>query len=146
MNDKIEMQTELNRYYSLWKDGNAMYEEWAKSHGLSSNVVLVLYSFFDGNEIITQKSISKKWCIPKQTVNTILKDFTKKGYIEMYSLEDDKRNKAICLTESGKDFASKIINELRKKEEYVTEKTGIEKLKQMNDTTELFIKYFREEV
>ena len=37
-----------------------------------------LYSFYESNGRCTQKMISEKWNIPKQTVNTILKDFQKK--------------------------------------------------------------------
>lgn len=143
MNDKMKM--ELERYYSLWKDCNAMYEEWSKEQGLSSNGVLVLYSFYEGNEVCTQKSISQKWCIPKQTVNTILKDFLRKGYVEMFSQPEDKRNKLIRLTASGRRFASDIIGKLQKKEMYVMEKMGLEGIISMNDKTEQFITLFREE-
>ena len=81
------IQRELQRYYSLWKDGNAMYEEWAKAHGLSSNGVLVLYSLHNDNGECTQKSISQKWYIPKQTVNTKLKDLQTK------MRDDDQKKK-----------------------------------------------------
>lgn len=137
------IQRELQRYYSLWKDGNAMYEEWAKAHGLSSNGVLVLYSLHNDNGECTQKSISQKWCIPKQTVNTILKDFLNKGYVEMTSDLEDKRNKLVCLTESGKEFAGDIIAKLQNRETYVIEKMGLENIIVMNNNTELFIKLFK---
>ena len=55
MNNHENMQMQLQRYYSLWKDCTAMYEEWAKAQGLSSNGVLVLYSFCEGNGECTQK-------------------------------------------------------------------------------------------
>ena len=95
------MIIQLQRYYALWKECTAMYEEWSKDQGLSSNGVFVLHSFYESNGRCTQKMISEKWNIPKQTVNTILKDFQKKGYINMVSDDSDKRNKLICLTESG---------------------------------------------
>ena len=53
--------------------------------------------------------ISEKWHIPKQTVNTILKDFQNKGYVEMVSSEDDKRNKIVCLTEAGKKLVFCLV-------------------------------------
>ena len=79
------MIIQLQRYYALWKECTAMYEEWSKDQGLSSNGVFALYSFYESNGRCTQKMISEKWNIPKQTVNTILKDFQKKGYINMVS-------------------------------------------------------------
>lgn len=144
MSETKNVLIELQRYYTLWKDCTAMYEEWSKDQGLSSNGVFVLYSFYEGDGTCTQKMISEKWCIPKQTVNTILKDFQKKGYVEMVSMPEDKRNKLIRLTKSGKLFADDIIGKLHKKEIYVIEKMGLNNIKNMNNNTELFIRLFRE--
>lgn len=115
MKIKNEMLEQLQRYYALWKESNAIYEEWVKTQGISSNSPLVLYSFYDGSEVYTQKSISQKWYIPKQTVNTILKDFAERGFIEMLSILEDKHNKAIRLTPAGKLFVDTIIAKLQKK-------------------------------
>ena len=123
------MIIQLQRYYALWKECTAMYEEWSKDQGLSSNRVFALYSFYESNGRCTQKMISEEWNISKQTVNTILKDFQKKGYINMVSDDSDKRNKLICLTESGM---------------YVIEKMGLENIESLNDNTELFIRLFKE--
>lgn len=144
MNQNKNVLAELQRYYALWKDSTAMYEEWSKEQGLSSNGVLLLYSFHEEDGSCTQKMLSEKWCIPKQTVNTILKDFEKKGYVEMVSMPNDKRNKQICLTEEGKLYAADIVTKLHEKESYVISQMGIGNIKSMNDNTELFIKLFRE--
>ena len=119
------MIIQLQRYYALWKECTAMYEEWSKDQGLSSNGVFALYSFYESNGRCTQKMISEKWNIPKQTVNTILKDFQKKGYINMVSDDSD-------------------IEKLHSKEIYVIEKMGLENIESLNDNTELFIRLFKE--
>ena len=145
MNKNKNVLSELQRYYALWKDSTAMYKEWSKEQGLSSNGVLLLYSFHEEDSSYTQKMLSEKWCIPKQTVNMILKDFEKKGYVEMVPMPNDKRNKQICLTEKGKLYAANIVTKLHEKESYVIAQRGIGNIKSMNDNTELFIKLFREE-
>ncbi len=144
MNKKNEMLEQLQRYYALWKESNAIYEEWAKKQGLSSNGLLILYSLYDDSEGCTQKTISQKWCIPKQTVNTILKDFAKRGFIEMLSTQEDKRNKAIQLTLTGRLFAGNIMEKLQSKELCVMEKIGLERITDMNDNLALFIQLFLE--
>lgn len=143
MHNQEKMQEQLQRYYTLWKDCTTAYEEWAKTQGLSSNSVLVLYSFYSGEECCTQKSISQKWCIPKQTVNTILKDFQKKGYVEMAMMQEDKRNKLLRLTNSGKKLADEVIEKLRRKETCVMEAMGLEKIICLNDNLEQFTELFR---
>lgn len=139
------MLTEWQRYYALWRESNTMYEEWTKEQGLSMNGYLILYSFYDEEEAPTQKSISRKWMIPKQTVNTILKDFMQKGYVETISMPEDRRNKLLRLTESGKQYADAIIEKLQEKEFYVMQEMGLETIAGMNDKMEQFIKIFRKE-
>lgn len=143
MSKNENMMAQLQRYYSLWKDCNAMYENWAKEQGLSSNGVLVLYSFYENDGNCTQKAISEKWNIPKQTVNTILKDFLSCGYVEMFSMPEDKRNKIVRLTESGKNFAQNVIGKLHEKEIYVLKKMGFKNIKNLNDNLESFIRLFK---
>lgn len=143
MEDKMIMAEQLQRYYMLWRESNAMYEDWSKAHGLSLNSVLILYSFHE-DEVCTQKMISQKWVIAKQTVNTILKDFEKQGFVRLIPIDTDKRNKLIRLTPEGKQFADTIISELHTMELYVMDKMGSERMTSLNDNLELFIKLFRQ--
>ncbi len=143
MNNKESKFEQLQRFYALWKEGNAMYEEWAKKRGLSSNSVLVLYSLYELKENCTQKSISQKWSIPKQTINTILKEFSANGYIELLTDKEDKRNKLITLTPKGRTYAGEIIEALHKRELFAMNQMGLDNVTRMNDDTELFINLFR---
>mgnify|MGYP004473311977 CR=1 FL=1 len=138
-----EMITEWKRYYSLWRECNLMYEEWSKEQGLSMNGYMILYSFYDETDVPTQKSISQRWMIPKQTVNTILKDYIQRGFIETVSMPEDKRNKILKLTESGKAYADGIIGKLQEKEVFVMQELGIENIAKMNDIMRDFIGLFR---
>ncbi len=143
MNNKKAKLEQLQRYYALWKEGNAIYEEWAKLYGLSLNNVLVLYSLYESKGSCTQKSISHEWSIPKQTINTILKGLSANGYIKLSSDTADKRSKLLKLTPKGKAYASEIIEALHKRELFVINRMGLNAITQMNDETELFIKLFR---
>ena len=58
-----------------------MYEDWAKAHGASVNSLLVLSAIHEGMGDCTQKKISQRWRIPKQTVNSVLKNFERKELI-----------------------------------------------------------------
>lgn len=141
-NKELEFE-QLQRFYALWKESNTIYEEWARKRGLSSNSVLVLYSLYELKENCTQKSISQKWSIPKQTVNTILKEFSVNGYIELLTDKEDKRNKLITLTPKGKAYAGEIIEALHKRELFAIDRMGLENVTRMNDYTELFNNLFQ---
>ena len=77
--DNLLLTKELDRFYYLWRESIAIYEDWAKQYGLSNNVVMVMESIYNNRENCTPSSISHKWFIPKQTLNSILRDFEKNG-------------------------------------------------------------------
>lgn len=84
-----------------------LYGEWAKRHGMSYNAMTVLYAL-NREDGCTQKQITNGWMIPKQTVNTIIKDLERKGYIRCEGSEG-KKEKKIFFTESGKDYAQACL-------------------------------------
>ena len=143
MNNKEEKFEQLQRFYALWREENAVYDDWAREQGLSSNSALILYTLYEEKENCTQKSISQMWSIPKQTVNTILKEFSANGYIELSADKKDKRNKLIMLTPKGNAYAGKIVESLRKRALFAIDQMGLENITRMNDDTELFISLFK---
>ena len=143
MDHKEEKFEQLQRFYALWREENAMYDDWTREQGLSSNSALILYSLYEAEESCTQKSISQMWSIPKQTVNTILKEFSANGYIELSADKKDKRNKLIMLTPKGNAYAGKIVESLRKRELFAIDQMGLENITRMNNDTELFISLFK---
>ena len=146
MNDNTNVNhiEELNHYYAVWQETNHVYEELAKRHGISACCLLTLISINEGGKQCTQKNISQRWSIPKQTVNMILKDLQNKKYVDLIPMQEDKRNKQIQFTVTGKEYADTILSELRKAELAVIEKMGIERIRRLNEESELFIKLFRE--
>ena len=132
----------ISRYYSIWRKNNAVYEEWAKQQGLSFNSIMVLYSLHEERDYCTQKAISLKWSIPKQTVNMVLKDFEKKGFVTLEPMQDNRRNKQIISTATGKAYAAHIISELHELELSVLCDFGEDRLLRMTDDLELFTNLF----
>ena len=64
-----ELQRIRHGYYDLWFGTNAVYERWAKSHGLNNNLLLTLYLLKEFPNDCTQHLICEKLMLPKQTVN-----------------------------------------------------------------------------
>lgn len=57
----------------------------------------------------TQKKISEEWLIPKQTVFNVCKDFRQKGLVQPSEQSADKRERAMSLTQKGRDAADPIV-------------------------------------
>lgn len=97
---------------------DSFYDEFAKQSNVSSSLLWVLYALNDGNSH-TQIEISNDWELPKTTVNTVIKDIQKQGYVELVPIKGKRREMSIVLTESGKAFADSVLSDLYRKEEEV---------------------------
>ena len=94
---------------------DSFYDEFAKRSNVSSALLWVLYALNDGKSH-TQVEISTDWELPKTTVNTVIKEIQQKEYIELIPIKGKRREMAIVLTESGKEYADSVLSELYKKE------------------------------
>jgi DNA-binding MarR family transcriptional regulator len=144
LSDNAVLTKELTRYYSIWQEINYIYDKWAKSNGISVSYLLVLAAIDEAQDECTQKKISQRYMLPKQTVNAALKDLEQKGYVVLHPMLKDKRNKQISFTKIGQAYADSILNELRSVELFAIEKIGSERMRRFNDDGELFIKFLSE--
>ena len=85
-----------------------LYAAVSKRHGLSYHTAMTLYAL-DQDEGCTQKEIAKTWLIPKQTVNTVVKELERQGYV---FFQTGKKEKQVRFTEAGRAFAGPCLQEL----------------------------------
>lgn len=104
---------------------DSFYDEFAKQSNVSSALLWVMYALNDGNSH-TQIEISNDWELPKTTVNTVIKEIQKDGYVELIPIKGKRREMSIVLTESGKKFADNVLSDLYKKEADVYESLRLE--------------------
>ena len=76
--------------------------------GLSYSEFAVLYTLAKGGSS-TQKKIGQEWLIPKQTVFNVCKDSRQKGLVQIGEQSVDKRERAMSLTQKGRDAADPIV-------------------------------------
>ncbi|WP_338578166.1 MarR family winged helix-turn-helix transcriptional regulator [Neisseria leonii] len=85
----------------------ASYDEFAKRCGIGGNELAILYTLWvDGD--CTQKHISDKCQLAKQTVHTLCKRFEADGIL-LASTGSDKREKIMSFTDKGAAFAERIV-------------------------------------
>ena len=95
--------------------------------------------------VITEHRRISSWLLPKQTVNTILKGFLARGWVTLIPNDEDRRNKSIALTETGREFMHKISRELNEHECRAWDEMGPECTKALLDGMALYNRLFREE-
>lgn len=100
---------------------DGIYAIIAKKSGIKENTLALLYALDDGKPH-SQKEICEQWLIPKTTLNTIVKECVEKGYIFL-NANEHKKEKEICLTETGKEYAGRILNQIYALEQQAMERT-----------------------
>ena len=139
-----EASKQVARYYHVWRETNRIYSDWAKKHDISYNALLILYSLWNAKHYCTQKMICDQWMLPKQTVNTILKEFEKKELVFFGSTPYDHRKRGIRRTDAGIAYAQDVIPKLMELETQAMEKMGKDRADALIENTALFIDYFKE--
>ena len=104
-----EINDLVNSYCSLRDRQNAVYDRCAKQHGLTVNELFVLDILWFAPDGCTQKEICDRLSANKQTIAAITGRFLKRGIITLKEVAEDRRNKRILFTESGKEYARNII-------------------------------------
>ena len=68
---------------------------------------MILYALADGVPY-SQKQICDEWGIPRTTVNTIIKDWEKKGLVSLSPIPGKRREMNILLTAAGQNRSEHV--------------------------------------
>lgn len=121
-----------------------IYAVIAKKHSISFHTLITLYAL-DQDEGSTQSKISKTWLIPKQTLNTVIKDLQSKQYVKLETGRNQKE-KVVYFTQIGNEFAKKILSNVYALEDKAIEKIGKERFLQMVQVNKDFTDALAKEV
>ena len=100
---------------------DAVYDDFAKQSGVAPTLLWILYALNDRNTH-TQKEMCADWELPKSTVNTVMTELRRSGYVTLEPIKGKRREMTVVLTESGKRYADDILKEIYQKENEVFKK------------------------
>lgn len=112
------------------------YYYFSRRLGIKENVLSLLYALDDGAPH-TQKQICEDWQIPKTTVNTNVQELVKGGYAMLVPGEGT-REKTICLTERGREYARRLMKVVYEVEQAAMERVLSRFSQEFVDAMELF--------
>lgn len=105
-----ETKQNLKELNSLINKSNGLYHSLAKKMQLSDCAFWILYLVSDDSFSYTQSSLCSALSLPKQTINSALKNLINKNYIKFISTNNHKKN--LYLTEKGKELTSKTTDKV----------------------------------
>lgn len=116
MNISDESRENLARFGAIVQQINRYYDACAKFYDMSLNSLRVLHILYRYPDGCAQKTIQDELLFPKQTVNSIIKAFTAKGYVSFKPSPEDGREKLIFLSPEGlskTENANMAINKMQ---------------------------------
>lgn len=122
----------------------ALYDEYAKRHGMLMKTLLVVNVLFYAKDGMTQAEICKRTFQSKQTVNLIIKNLLSDGYVTVTEVPENKRNKIVHMTESGRGYCEKIVRHITWAEDTAMSMFTAEEQKQLIDLSRTFTKNLTE--
>lgn len=110
----MNKEAKRNAYlYCKFRDEQfALYDEYAKRHGVMMKTLLVVNALFYAQDGLTQTEICRRTFQSKQTVNLIVKNLLAQDYVTVAEAPDDKRNKIVRMTEAGRAYCEKVVRHI----------------------------------
>lgn len=96
----IYMSSYLCEFNRIFKEFNDIYHDVALRLGLSNSAFDIFYAICELGDGCLQRDICKTTFIPKQTVNSSIRNLEREGYLTL--VHGKGRNMHIYLTERGK--------------------------------------------
>lgn len=103
----IYMSSYLCEFNRIFKEFNDIYHEVASRLGLSNSAFDIFYAICELGDGCLQRDICKTTFIPKQTVNSSIRNLEREGYLTL--VHGKGRNMHIYLTERGKKMLKNVI-------------------------------------
>lgn len=107
--DREEVRAYVNQYCRLRDIQYAAYELYARRHNLTAKELFVLDMIWFADDGCLQSEICERLSATKQTVSAIIKKFWKLGYLSLTEAQQDRRNKIVRFTQTGREYANQII-------------------------------------
>lgn len=138
----MNFKSELRQLFDIMNETDKMYNVLAKKVDLSFNQLIILYYLRTHNNV-TQKNIASDMLVPKQTINSILNNWIKDGYI-IFQNESSKKNKIILLSEEGEKELGLKIDYIMDKENRILSKFSQKEVEALVSSNLEYLKIMKE--
>ena len=108
-------QEEIRKLTQAQNRIDGIYYQAAKRLCVKNNTLALFYALDDGQPH-SQKQLCEELLIPKTTINTIVKELAAQGYLTLL-IEEHTREKKICLTPAGKQYALSLLQPIYRMEQ-----------------------------
>lgn len=116
----------------------AMYDKYAKRHGMLMKTLLVVNAVFYATDGLTQRTICDKTFQSKQSVNLVIKNLLADGHVTVTEVPENKRMKIVRMTESGRTYYERVVRHITWAEDTAMSMFTPEEQRQLIDLSRTF--------
>lgn len=115
----MDKEAKRNAYlYCKFRDEQfALYDEYAKRHGMMMKTLLVVNVLFYAQDGMTPTEICRRTFQSKQTVSLIVKNLLAQNYVTVAESPENRRNKIVRMTEDGRAWCGKVVRHITQAED-----------------------------
>lgn len=127
------------------KELNSLYHIAAMKSDITDGEISIWSALLESDGVYSQQDISDLLFLPKQTVNSIISNLVKKGFVYLEHVSGTRNRKVICLTEAGRDYGESKVRWIFKAEERALEQTDPEQVQACIEMIEKYISHLKRE-
>lgn len=127
------------------KELNSLYHIAAIKSDITDGEISIWSVLLESDRKYSQQDISDFLFLPKQTVNSIISNFVKKGFVYLEHVSGTRNRKVICLTEAGRDYGESKVRWIFQAEERALEQTDPEQVQACIEMIEKYISHLKKE-
>ena len=139
------MEKRLMAITMVWSKINGYYNQWMQENNIKGFQGQILLALLVDNDM-TQKEISEKFQMPKQSVNNVIRDLEKKEFVRLEQSTDDNRKKIVTLTTKGREYAENAIAPFSNLDKKVFKRMGKEAFQTLMDGLNAYENALKEEI
>ena len=94
----------------IYNENTLLYHRLARACGLPDCAFWLLYTLRAEEAPMTQTQLSELLSLPRQTVNSALKNLVRAGYLRLEATDGNLKNKWVCLTETGDELLRRTVD------------------------------------
>lgn len=139
------MQKKKAKQYAHLRDGQfSLVENYARQNGINSKFLLVFKWLYNHPQGLTQEFICKQTYSSKQVIQSIVKNYMRKGWLYLEAIPNDKRRKLVRMTELGAKEVAALIEPLNVLEARAMSVLTKEQQRAFLEAMQIFSKEFKE--
>ncbi len=117
-----EMREMMRKFVIAVNNIDEVYCSDTAQIGVKESELWLLYAL-DDEKPHSQKQICEEWGFPRTTLNTTIKQAQAQGYLTLSPIPGKRREKNVCLTDSGKAYAKQVLRTIYEAEDQAMAET-----------------------